>query len=32
MSANICHKSFADININDAFFQSLKDDYPGFTL
>lgn len=32
MSANICHKTFADININDAFFQSLKDDYPGFTL
>ena len=32
MSANICRKTFADININDAFFQSLKDDYPGFTL
>lgn len=30
MNANICHKTFADIDINDAFFQSLKEDYPEF--
>lgn len=30
MSTNICHKSFADINIDDVFFQSLKNDYPQF--
>lgn len=30
MNANICHKTFSDININDIFFQSLKDDYPDF--
>ena len=30
MNANICHKTFADINIDDIFFQSLKEDYPEF--
>ena len=30
MNANICHKTFADIDINDVFFQSLKEDYPEF--
>ena len=25
MNANICHKTFADINIDDIFFQSLKE-------
>jgi hypothetical protein len=30
MNANICHKTFADINVNDVFFQSLKNDYPDF--
>lgn len=27
---NMSHKTFSEININDDFFQSLKDDYPGF--
>lgn len=30
MNANICHKTFADINIDDIFFQSLKEDYPKY--
>lgn len=30
MNANICHKTFADIDIDDEFFRSLKEDYPGF--
>lgn len=32
MSANIIHKTFADIDINDDFFKSLKDDYPQFEV
>ena len=24
------HKTFSEIDLNDSFFQSLKDDYPGF--
>ena len=27
---NIVHKIFAEIDLNDPFFQSLRDDYPGF--
>lgn len=27
---NIVHKTFAEINLQDSFFQSLRDDYPGF--
>ena len=30
MNANICHKTFADISIDDVFFQSLKEDYPEY--
>lgn len=26
----MCHKTFSEIDLNDPFFQSLKDDYPGF--
>lgn len=27
---NIIHKTFAEIDLNDPFFHSLKSDYPGF--
>lgn len=27
---NITHKTFAEIDLQDPFFQSLRDDYPGF--
>ncbi len=27
---NISHKTFAEINLQDSFFQSLRADYPGF--
>lgn len=27
---NIEHKTFGEIDLSDPFFQSLKDDYPGF--
>lgn len=27
---NIVYKSFAEIDLQDSFFQSLRDDYPGF--
>lgn len=27
---NIVHKTFAEIDLQDSFFQSLRDDYPGF--
>lgn len=27
---NILHKTFSEIDLNDPFFQSLRDDYPGF--
>ena len=27
---NIEHKTFAEIDLQDSFFQSLRDDYPGF--
>lgn len=27
---NMSHKTFSEIDLNDTFFQSLKDDYPGF--
>lgn len=27
---NISHKFFSDIDLNDPFFQSLRNDYPGF--
>lgn len=27
---NIVHKTFAEINLQDPFFQSLRDDYPDF--
>ena len=30
MNINMSHKTFADIDIRDPFFQSLIDDYPGF--
>lgn len=30
MLNNIVHKTFAEINLQDSFFQSLRDDYPGF--
>ncbi len=30
MNETITLKRFADIDLNDAFFDSLKDDYPGF--
>lgn len=30
MNANIYRKTFENINIDDKFFQSLKDDYPEF--
>lgn len=30
MNINMCHKTFADIDIRDPFFQSLIDDYPEF--
>lgn len=30
MNRNISHKRFQDINLNDNFFDSLRDDYNGF--
>lgn len=30
MNHHINQKAFSEIDINDCFFQSLKDDYPGF--
>lgn len=27
---NILHKTFSEVDLNDPFFQSLRDDYPGF--
>ena len=27
---NIVHKTFAEVDLRDSFFQSLRDDYPGF--
>lgn len=27
---NIVHKTFAEIDLQDSFFQSLREDYPGF--
>lgn len=27
---NIIHKKFAEVDLQDSFFQSLRDDYPGF--
>ena len=30
MNETIILRSFADIDLNDAFFDTLKDDYPGF--
>lgn len=30
MNINMNHKTFAEIDINDSFFQSLKKDYPSF--
>lgn len=30
MNTNIKHKTFGDINLNDEFFLSLKEDYPAF--
>ena len=27
---NIIHKTFAEIDLQDPFFQSLRNDYPGF--
>lgn len=27
---NMSHKTFAEIDLNDPFFQSLREDYPGF--
>ena len=30
MLNNIVHKTFSEIDLQDSFFQSLRDDYPGF--
>lgn len=30
MNANIKHQTFADVDLSDVFFDSLKQDYPGF--
>lgn len=30
MLNNIVHKTFAEVDLRDSFFQSLRDDYPGF--
>lgn len=30
MNETITLKRFADIDLNDTFFNSLKEDYPGF--
>jgi len=30
MNNNIKHKTFAEIDLQDPFFQSLREDYPGF--
>ena len=32
MNENIKHQSFSDINLEDSFFLSLKEDYPEFEV